>query len=183
MKILVPLSDGFEEMEAVIIIDILRRGGVDVITAATGESQAVAGAHGIEMFADAIWSDVADEDFDGVAVPGGMGGTRRNQAHKGLLGKVAELNRKGKLVSAICAGPLVLFGAGVITAKTKFTCYPGIEAEMNGVSRLGDIVVADGNVVTSQGPGTTFAFAIALLRYLCGDAAADKVAAGSLAAL
>ncbi len=180
MKILVPLSEGFEEMEAVILIDILRRGGVDAVTAATGESLFVCGGHGIEIAADALWDDIAKEDFDGIAIPGGMGGTRRNQADDRVLAKVAELHRAGRLVAAICAGPLVLKSAGILDADAKVTCYPGLDDELEDTKRQNGFVVTDGNVVTSQGPGTSFAFALALLRRLRGDAVADDVRDGAL---
>ncbi len=175
MKILVPLSEGFEEMEAVILVDVLRRGGVEAVTAATGGSLSVVGGHGIEIAADAFWDDVAREDFAGIAIPGGMGGTRRNQADGRVLAKIAELHRAGRLVAAICAGPLVLKSAGILDASVKATCYPGLDDELGDTRRQKDAVVADGNVVTSQGPGTAFAFALALLRRLCGAATADGV--------
>lgn len=180
MKILFVLAEGFEEMEAVITIDMLRRGGVEVVSASTGEMQSVLGSRGIEIFADAFWDDVENEDFDGIVIPGGMGGTRNNQANKRLLKKTAAMYKAGKLVAAICAGPLVLDSAGVITGGTKFTCYPGCESEMSGVSRIDSRVVSDSNLITSQGPGTTFDFALAIIRYLCGDEIADKVAKPAL---
>lgn len=179
-KILVPLSDGFEEMEAVIIVDTLRRGGIDAVTASLGDELIVHGAHGIDITADIMLDDIDLDGFDGVAVPGGMGGTRRNQADGRLLSAIARFHKDGKLVSAICAGPLVLQSAGVLDSASRITCYPGLESELTAATRLDDIVVVDRNIITSQGPATTFAFATALLRYLCGDAVADQVAAGEL---
>lgn len=180
MKILVPLSEGFEEMEAVISIDMLRRAGIEVTSASTGEMLSVSGSRGIEIFADTMFEDVEGDDFDCIVIPGGMGGTRNNQANKRLLKKIAAMHKSGKLVAAICAGPLVLYSAGLITENTKFTCYPGCEAEMAGVTRLDDIAVVDGNMITSQGPGTTFDFALAIIRYLCGDEVVAKVADAAL---
>lgn len=175
--IIVPLSEGFEEMEAVVLVDILRRAGLQVVTAATGADRIVHGAHGIDVAADALWDEVAGRDFDAIAIPGGMGGTRRNQADARVLRMAATLHEAGKLVAAICAGPLVLQSAGVFAKGDKATCYPGLqESEFTVPEWVDEPVVANGNVITSQGPGTAYAFGLAIVRALRGNAVASIVA-------
>lgn len=182
MTALIPLAKGFEEMEAVIVADILRRGGVETTLCAMGDDMVVEGSRGVAVAADVMWDDAAKNDYDAIIIPGGMGGTRRNQADDRLLAKVVAMHREGKLVAAICAGPIVLATAGVIGPSSKVTCYPGLEGELRGAGRLDDIVVQDGNVITSQGPGTSMAFALAILGRLLGADVAGQVAAGALTA-
>jgi 4-methyl-5(b-hydroxyethyl)-thiazole monophosphate biosynthesis len=175
--IIVPLSEGFEEMEAVVLVDVLRRAGLQVVTAATGTDRLVHGAHAIDIVADALWDEVADRDFDAIAIPGGMGGTRINQADARVLQKVSSLHAAGKLVAAICAGPLVLQAAGVFEKGDKATCYPGLqESEFTDAEWVDAPVVENGGVITSQGPGTAYAFGLAIVQHLRGKAVRSIVA-------
>ncbi len=175
--IIVPLSEGFEEMEAVVLVDVLRRAGLQAVSAATGTDRLVHGAHAIDIVADALWDEVADRDFDAIAIPGGMGGTRINQADARVLQKVSSLHAAGKLVAAICAGPLVLQAAGVFEKGDRATCYPGLqESEFTVAEWVDAPVVENGSVITSQGPGTAYAFGLAIVQHLRGKAVRSIVA-------
>lgn len=181
-RILIPLSDGFEETEAVTTIDILRRGGVEVTTVSTSDNLLVEGAHKIFLRALESIHHIDADAYDGIALPGGMGGTRRNQACEPLLAVIRHLHEHKRLVAAICAAPIVLETAGVFTPATRFTCYPGIEAECPTPRHADGDVVVDGSIITSRGPGTSAAFALALVRHLAGDDVANQVAEGFLLA-
>lgn len=180
MKLALMLADGFEEIEAIGTVDILRRGGVEVVTAAIGETLSVTGAHGIVVTADAFVDDLDAASLDAIALPGGMGGMKRLRADRRVAALARELLASGKIVSAICASPLALSAAGVLEGR-RATCYPGLEGELRcGAYVADETVVEDGNVITSQGPGTTFDFALALLARLAGEDAAAQVASGML---
>ncbi len=168
---LVLLADGFEEIEAVTIIDVLRRGDVAVTTASLGGKN-VTGSHRISVEADTLFESVSVEDFDALVLPGGPAAkTLREDARAQMAIKTAA--RAGKLVAAVCAGPTALEIAGVLSGK-RATVYPGNllpSAELVAAS-----VVEDGNVITSRGPGTTMAFALKLVERLSGAAIAKTTA-------
>lgn len=172
-KAIVPLADGLEEIEAVTIIDVLRRGGVEVVTAAVGGSRSVAGAHGIRMEADALLSDVSGEEYNAVILPGGPG----TQSLK--TPEVFDLLRRqkagGGLVCAICAAPSVLVEAGVLDEGQHVTCYPTCVMDLDRPC-AGVPVVADGKVITGQAPGSALLFALIVLQTLSGEPVARKVA-------
>ncbi|MDR1317666.1 MAG: DJ-1/PfpI family protein [Spirochaetales bacterium] len=172
-KIAVLLAEGFEEVEAVTPIDFLRRAGVDVITAGIS-GKTVTGAHGVPFTADALVQD-APADLDGVVIPGGMPGAANIAESAAALELVKKLSASGKLVAAICAAPGVVLGPNGFLKGKRFTCYPGYEKDVSGASFSEDRVVIDGNLITSRGPGTAAEFALALIKYLAGKDAADKV--------
>ncbi len=175
-KALLILADGFEEIEAVSIIDVLRRGEVEVVTAALGGSLAVKGAHGIEIVADAAFTTAAEADYDAVILPGGPGteALRRSEVVKARLIRQKE---EGGLICAICAAPLVLVDAGVLEMEQHVTCYPTCVMDLDRPS-AGVPVVADGNVITGQAPGSAVLFALVVLKILVGEKVAGKVARG-----
>jgi 4-methyl-5(b-hydroxyethyl)-thiazole monophosphate biosynthesis len=177
MRVLVPLAEGFEEMEGVILLDVLRRARIETVAAAMGESREVPASRGVTVVADTTWSAVDPSRFDLIAIPGGMGGTRRLQQDQRLLKVLQEFHKAGKPLAAVCAGPLVLQSAGLLKGRTV-TCHPGVADELTDARRLDDRVVEDGNLITSQGPGTSFAFALAIMRRLAGEAVANQVAEG-----
>ena len=177
MRVLVPLAEGFEEMEAVILLDVLRRGGIEALAVAMGAAREVAGAHGLTLLADTIWTEIDPAGFDMIAIPGGMGNTRRLQKDERLLKMLREYHEGGKPLAAICAAPLVLQSAGLLKGRTV-TCHPGVAEEMTDAKRLDDRVVVDGKIITSQGPGTSFDFALAIVRRLVGEAKAGEIAGG-----
>ena len=179
-KIFIPLSDGFEETEAITTIDILRRGGIEVTTVSTSDNLLVKGGHAIFLRALESINHIDAESYDAIAIPGGMAGTRTNQKCQRLLEIIRSLHERGCLVAAICAAPIVLESAGVFTPETRFTCYPGIESECPTPRHADGDVVVDGNIITSRGPGTSARFALELVRHLAGDEVARQVAEGFL---
>jgi 4-methyl-5(b-hydroxyethyl)-thiazole monophosphate biosynthesis len=177
MQALVPLAEGFEEIEAVTIIDVLRRGGVTVTTAALTRSP-VRGSHGIALECDAELDAVAARDFDAVVLPGGMPGAKNLKEDarvRDLLRRTAE---RKKVVAAICAGPIALEAAGLLEGK-RATSYPG--HDLPSAKRVDEPVVTDGNVVTSRGPGTALEFALALVARLAGADTAARLRSALLA--
>jgi 4-methyl-5(b-hydroxyethyl)-thiazole monophosphate biosynthesis len=179
--VLVPLAENFEEIEAISIIDILRRADLNVTTAALGESLQVKGAHGITVHADAKWADVGAATYDAIVLPGGPA-YQTLMAHEGVLAAVRRHNDAGKVTSAICASPAVLAHAGVIKGK-RVSCYPSVEEEVAKVAKLTQrAVVVDGNIVTSRGPSTAVAFAIALIGEIVSVEKSRAIAADVLLA-
>lgn len=178
---LVPLADGFEDIEAVSIIDVLRRGGVQVVTAAIGQERLVRSAHGIRMEAEALLPDVFDEAFDAVVLPGGGEGTDNLLACEPLADLLRRQKAEGRFVCAICAAPLVLEAAEVLEDE-DVTCYPSCASKMG--RRVESVpVVADGLVITGQGPGAAMLFALVVLAHLTDGRTAHGVANGMLTEL
>lgn len=178
-KALVPLADGFEDIEAVAIVDVLRRGEVEVVTASLGDDRCVRSAHGVPMQADARLSDVLEGAFDAIILPGGGKGTQNLRACEPLLARLRRQREEGRLVCAICAAPTVLEAAGVLEDE-DVTCYPSCASEMRRPVRHEVPVIADGQVVTGQGPGAAVLFALAVLARLVDERAAHAVANGML---
>ena len=175
-RVLVPLAEGFEEIEAVTVVDLLRRAGIDVRTASLGDAR-VTGSHGIPVEAD-ISVDAADvADYDMIVLPGGMPGA----AHLGQDPRIITLLRRfadaGRYTAAICAAPGVLAAAGLLDNR-RATSFPGFLAPDSapGISLSDAPVVVDGRVVTSRGPGTATEFSLELIELLCGRQAAEAVA-------
>ncbi len=178
-KAFVFLATGFEEIEAAGTIDVLRRGEVETtIVSITGELK-VAGAHGIELMADALFEDTDFTDADALILPGGMPGSNNLNACEPLKELVVKHYDQGKLTAAICAAPLVLGGLGILKGR-RATCYPGFEPQLIGATITGEPAVIDGNVITGKGPGLVFDFALAILKVLKGKAVAEEVASGLL---
>ena len=172
-RVLVPLAQGFEELEAVTIVDILRRAGLEVVIASL-EGGAVTGSHGIRLHADAALGEVADSDFDAIALPGGMPGADHLKRDPRIAAIVRRLHGAGRPVAAICAAPMVLDAAGVLDGR-RATSYPGFLKDSRKATVVDEAVVADGGVITSRGPGTALDFALALVEELAGPAARDAV--------
>lgn len=175
-KIGVFLAEGFEEIEGLTVVDILRRAGVEAATIAIGGKRQVMGSHGIHVVADCVFEDVDFEELEGIVLPGGMPGTTNLKNHEGVVARVQEFARAGKLVAAICAAPSVLGYAGVLQGKCA-TCYPGFEGQMEGALPKGEDVVRDGSLITSRGMGTAIPFALALTAYLAGREKAEEIGA------
>lgn len=177
---LIPVADGFEEIEFVSIVDVLRRGGVEVVTASVGASTEIAGAHGIKMRADAMFADAERGDFDAIILPGGGRGVENLKMSATLAGRLAKQKASGRLVCAICAAPTVLVEAGVLDPETHITCYPSCAPELDRPWASAP-VVEDGCFITGQAPGSAVLFALVVLKALCGETIARKVAAGMVA--
>lgn len=173
-RALVPLAEGFEEIEAVTIIDVLRRADVEVVTAGL-DSAIVAGAHDIIMMADRVLEHVDATSFDVIVLPGGPG-TANLKKDDRIIAMLKQQATAGKLVAAICAAPVVLSAAGLLQGK-RVTSYPSVHQDLDAGEYLAVPVVVDGQVVTSRGPGTAIAFALKLVEILCGQEVATKLAA------
>lgn len=170
-RVLCLLIDGFEEIETVTPVDVLRRAGVEVVIASLHEKTAT-GRGGIRLEADVALKDLDPATFDLLFIPGGPGvWDLRADGRAALLAK--DFSSAGKPVAAICAAPLVLMDAGLLEGK-RFTAYHSVREELGG--GLDERVVIDGEIITSRGAGTALDFALALVVRLCGQAAADEVA-------
>lgn len=162
-KVYVFLAEGFEEMEAVTPIDLLRRAGVDAKLVSVTGNRAVTGTHGVTYLADLLFEEIS-EDADMLVLPG----TTNLQAHEGLTRLLLQQHEAHKWVAAICAAPMVLGALGIVKDRHA-TIYPGIEDKLIGATPLADEVVVDGNVITSRAPGTAIPFAIALAKLLTDE--------------
>lgn len=171
---IVLLAAGFEEIETATIVDVLRRGDVDVTLVGIDGMGAVEGSRGMVFTPDAGLDD-APAPVDAVVLPGGARGAENLAESAKVRTLLREQADAGRIVAAICAAPYVLDQAGVLP-DDGFTCYPGWETRLDTGGRQHDLVVESGNVVTSQGPGTAMDFAIALVARLCGRARALEVA-------
>lgn len=174
-RVLIPLADGCEELEAVTLIDLLRRAGFEVVVAGL-QSRGAQGAHGIGIAADTTLDAVAAEDFDLVVLPGGEPGATALRDDARVAALLERQAAAGRWVGAICAAPKALAAAGLLDGK-KATSYPGYldTHPAKGMRFVEQPVVIDGKVVTSRGPGTAMEFALVLIEQLAGRAARDKV--------
>lgn len=176
-KVYVFLADGFEEIEGLTVVDILRRAGVDVVTVSISGNMTVTGSHRIEIGADVLFEEADFADADILVLPGGMPGTKYLGAHKGLTELLVEANEKGTGLAAICAAPSVLGDLGLLKGKTA-VCYPGFEERLTGAVIGTHTVETDGNITTSRGMGTAIDFALELTCRLCGAEKAAELAKG-----
>jgi len=172
-KAIIVFAEGFEEIEAATPADILRRAGVEVELVGL-DARDVTGAHGITFRMDRVLAP--QEDADAVILPGGMPGAENLAASEKLAGVLKAQAAAGRIVAAICASPgLVLARHGILDGR-RATCYPGFESHFGPTTEYKtDAVVKDGKVVTSRGPGTAFAFGLALAAELAGKAAAERL--------
>lgn len=177
--IYVHLATGFEEIEALTIVDVLRRCGCDIQLVSVTGNGSVEGAHGITVESDVLFEDADYENCNMIVLPGGMPGTVNLLAHKGLCDMIGRFAREERYLAAICAAPMVLGQLGVLKGK-KATIYPGMESELKGAEALSDRVVRDGAVITSKGPGTAMEFALELGGILCGRDVAEETRQGLL---
>jgi DJ-1 family protein len=172
--ILIPISDGTEEMEAVIIADILRRAGALVTIA--GLSTRITCSRGIMIIPDILLEDIDDNaTFDAIIIPGGLKGVD-NLSKSIKLKKIIEFNRSKSLIAAICAAPLILKEFEIININHKITCHPSLKENFSEFNYSDEKVVIDDNIITSRGAGTTFEFSFKILEQLFGEELADKIA-------
>ena len=176
-KVLVPLANGFEDVEAITVVDVLRRGGVEVVTASIHDKRIVRSAHGIRMEADALFDDVKGESYDAIVLPGGGEGTENLKRSESVAECLRRQRDGGRLLCAICAAPTVLEAAGALDEKTEVTCYPTCREDLERPWSPAP-VVHDGTVITGQAPGTAVLFALVVLKALAGERVARKVAQG-----
>ena len=175
----VHLAEGFEEIEALTTVDLLRRAEIETEMVSVTGRLPVTGSHGIEVIADILFEDAVYSACELIVLPGGMPGSSNLDKHEGLREKIYSFHNQGKGLAAICAAPLILGRAGVLAGK-KATCYPGYEKELEGAEVTDDSVVKDQGVITSRGVGTAIPFALSIIESLKGKETADKIAAAIL---
>lgn len=178
-KVALFLANGFEEIEALGTIDILRRAQIPVLTVSITDDKVVTGAHNVTVIADVTFSDTDFSDIEILVLPGGMPGAKHLNEHKELKELISEYNSKGKQIAAICAAPMILGGLGILDGK-KATAYPGFEPELIGAKVIGENVVVDKNVTTGKGPGLVFDFALRLVEQIAGLQTRREVQSGLL---
>ena len=180
-KVLVPLAKGFEEIEAVSIIDVLRRAEVEVLIASLNDELLAQGVHGIMIQTDVKVKDVSADEIDMIILPGGWDGTHALAEDGNVQNLLREMDAKGKNIAAICAAPYALNKAGVL--KEHYTCYPSVEKEIREEGYEGDkaMVVEDANVMTSRGPATAICFGLAIAKKLKGEETYKAIKEGLLA--
>ncbi len=174
-KALVFLANGFEEIEGLTVVDLLRRAGIETQMVAVSGSIEVQGSHGITVHADVLFEDMDDSGAELYVLPGGMPGTKRLAANE-TLGKLLQeaAASSGKKVAAICAAPSVLGGLGILKGR-RAACYPGFEDQLIGAEVSMDPVVVSGNVITSRGMGTAIPFGLELVAQMKDRASADAL--------
>lgn len=174
--VLVPVADGTEEMEAVIVIDVLRRASIDVrVAAVSSERLEIDASRGVKLVADVHLKDCVDDEFDGVILPGGMPGASHLSECKPLIELLSKQKEGKRLIGAICAAPAVVLEThGLLDGVNAATCHPGFIDHLKHA--VEDRVVLHENVLTSRGPGTAFEFALAVVRLLVGEDKMEEVA-------
>lgn len=177
-RVLIPLAEGFEELEAVAVIDLLRRGGIEVVVAGLREGP-VRASRGTVLHPDATLDAVMDQDFDMVVLPGGMPGVEHLRQDERVRSVLERQRNKNRYIAAICAAPSILAAYGHLDGK-QATSNPKFKEQVavGSVCYLEQAVVEDGEVITSRGPGTSIAFALALVERLAGAAKRQEVEAG-----
>ena len=177
-KVYVFLADGFEDVEALIPVDVLRRGGVDVTTVSITDFPLVQSAHGVNIEADMMIEQCDFSDADLLFLPGGMPGATNLFENKDVCKAVVDQHAAGKKVAAICASPaVVLAPLGILDGKNA-TCYPGFEDALYEANYTGDLVTVDGTVTTGEGPAAAFPYAYELLSQLVDKGISDQIAEG-----
>lgn len=174
-KIAVHLADGFEEIEAVSIIDVLRRAEIDVVVVSITEKQEVTGSHGIKIIADQLFDEIDYEKVDMIILPGGMPGASHLNSHLGLRGQILNFNENKKLLGAICAAPLVFGNLGILK-NINATCYPGFENQLHNAIVTGENIEVADNIITAKGAGVAIHFALKIVELLKGKDLANKLA-------
>lgn len=177
-NVLVPLARGCEELEAVTVVDLLRRAGISVVTAGL-DDQPVTASRGMVLVPDMTLDEALGQDYDMVVLPGGLPGADYLDKDDRLAGLLKQMAASGKYTAAICAAPKVLASAGLLNGK-RATSYPGVLQSVNvpGMDYVEQAVVTDDKVITSRGPGTAMDFALELIEVLVGTDTRTEVEAG-----
>ena len=173
-KVYVFVADGFEEVEGLAVVDLLRRAGIETIMVSVSETTEILGSHGIVVSADKVFEEVGFEDVDMLVLPGGTTGVRNLRKHEGLCTVLHEYHEQGKMIAAICAAPTLLEELGILEGKNA-TCYRSLKDELVSCKYVDANVVKDENVITSQGFGTAIDLGLALVEHFNGTEAASKL--------
>lgn len=174
-KIYIFLAEGFEEIEGLTVVDLLRRAKIDISMISVTGGRRVTGAHQITTEADLLFEDADFSDADMLVLPGGMPGTTNLMKHEGLDRLLRDFSSRGKQLAAICAAPSVLGMKGILSGRNA-TCFPGMEEKLLGAHLKNDDVVVDGNITTSRGMGTAIDFSLSLIKSIKGGEEARKIA-------
>jgi len=180
-RVLVPIAKGFEEIEAVTIIDVLRRAEIEVLVASLNDKSLVEGAHALSIVTECEIKDISSDMIDMIILPGGWGGTYVLAEDENVQRILQEMDAKKKQIAAICAAPYALNKAGVL--KAEYTCYPSVEEKINkeGYKGADSMVVTSDNTLTSRGPGTAICFALEIVKKLKGQEMYKSIKSGLLA--
>lgn len=177
--IYVMLANGFEEVEALTVVDVLRRANFDVQTVSITHSFQVEGTHGVIVNADNIFTEVSLAESELVVLPGGMPGALNLRNDETLCAVLKKRASENLAVAAICAAPFILGELGILQGK-RATCYPGFEDKLAGATVTGAMVERDGNIITCKGPAAAMEFALTIVEALAGKGVRDEVAGGML---
>ncbi|MBN1951316.1 MAG: DJ-1/PfpI family protein [Bacteroidales bacterium] len=178
-KAFVYFAEGFEEIEAITIVDVLRRAGIPTLTISITGRKEVTGAHNIKMNTDALFEEVDADDAEILILPGGLPGADNLNAHAGLKNQLRLFNEQGRKLAAICAAPQVLGGLDILNGQ-RAVCYPGFEEKLTGADIQYEAAIKSGNVITGRGPGAALDFALMIVSELKGAQLADTLARGML---
>ena len=173
--VFVHLATGFEEIEALTVVDILRRAGVETVMVSVMKEKSVAGSHDIRVETDALIGEIDFTGLDVIVLPGGMPGTKNLEACEALMAQVDIFAAHGKIVAAICAAPSILGHRGILKGK-KACSFPSFESHLEGAEVLQQPAVMDGNLITGRGMGAAIPFGLKILEKLQGEEAARKMA-------
>ncbi len=173
-KVFVHFANGFEEVEAITPVDVLRRAGCEVTTVSVMGKKEVTSARGVIIITDALYENMDYAGVDLVVLPGGQPGSDNLNRHEGLKKQIRMLHDQGRMIAAICAAPRVLGSAGVLKGK-RATCFPGTESLLTGATFTGNAVEVDGNIITGKGPGVALKFSLILVEQLLGKSKADEL--------
>ena len=166
-KVLIPLAPGFEEIETITVVDILRRSGARVIIAGLNAG-VIKGSRGVKVLPDKLLNDVNVDQLDLIVLPGGQPGTENLKKDERIITLLNKMNKRNKIIGAICAAPLILEDNGLLD-NIKRTCHPSVRQFLSGKHYSNERVVVDGNIITSQAPGTAMEFALRLVEILFGE--------------
>ncbi len=177
-RVLIPLAEGCEELEAVTVIDLMRRAGIEVVSAGL-DDRPVRASRGTRLIPDTTLARALEQDYDMIVLPGGLPGADHLNADPRIHAVLKQMSADGKYTAAICAAPKVLAAAGLLAGR-RATSFPGVleDLDLDDTTLVHDAVVVDGKVITSRGPGTAMDFALELIEKLSGRATRDKVEAG-----
>lgn len=174
-KIALFFAEGFEEIEALSVVDLCRRAGLAIdMVSVTGENS-VKGSHGIAVGMDKLFEETDFSEYDMLVLPGGMPGTKNLEAHAGLMAQIDAFYQAGKYIAAICAAPSIFGHRGILKGR-RACCFPSFESHLEGAEVTRQPVEIAGNVITSRGMGTAIPLGLAVVSVFCGQEAADKLA-------
>ena len=175
MTVYAMLADGFEEVEALAVVDVLKRAGLDVQMVSVVDGKAVTGAHGIGVLADIFFEEADFDACDMIFLPGGMPGTLNLKKHEGLAEQIGNFHKAGKKLAAICAAPSILGEMGILKGKNAI-CFPGFEETLKEARIMDQKVVVDGNIFTSKGMGTAIDLGLEIVKELVSEEKSEELA-------